>query len=90
MKQRQKYKGEGENIFHKLRTNEIARERDFVFQESFLIKLNECLLLFFDKIISDKLQQKKKPVIHFYDLSLYAKQLLDIILMKGGIKKDER
>ena len=86
MKQRQKYKGEGENIFHKLRTNEIARERDFVFQESFLIKLNECLLLFFDKIISDKLEQKKKPVIHFYDLSLYAEHLQNI-LMKGGKEK---
>ena len=83
MKQRQKY---NDGVIHKLKVRQIARERDFVFQESFLIKLNECLLLFFDKIISDKLQQKKKPVIHFYDLKNYSSELQDII-MKGGQEK---
>jgi len=75
-------------LFHKLRINQITKEKDFSCQELFLIDLNRSLLEFFDFMILSKKKEKKSLKLFYYDLQneKYLNELKKILLQGGKIK----
>ena len=75
-------------LFHKLRINQITKEKSFSCQELFLIDLNRYLLEWLDFMILSKKQEKKSLKLFYYDLQneKYLNELKKILLQGGKIK----
>lgn len=76
MKKRQKY---SDGILHGLKIKEVAREGYYQIDELFKIKLEICLKSWFDLIIAWKIENKKKPALHYYDLKRFSHQLKQLL-----------
>ena len=75
-------------LFHKLRINQITKEKSFSCQELFLIDLNRYLLEWLDFMILSKKHEKKSLKLFYYDLQneKYLNELKKILLQGGKIK----
>lgn len=71
-------------LFHTLKVREFSKESSFRFHPLFLEMLESCLKEWWSYILQTKKEQKKSPIIHYYDLRKYAPKLLKIIELEGG------
>lgn len=77
-----------QTLIHRLQAKQLAKEGNFLIQESVIIGLGDSIVAWFHLIIESKRQKKQKERIAYYDLWGYADELSEILKeLKGGIKK---
>ena len=64
-----------QGVFHKLKIRQIGKDESYKIDELFLILLDEILKQWFSLIIKLEKDMKRKPVIRYYDLRIYSKEL---------------
>ena len=78
-----------ETAFNNLRMNQVAREKGYEADPSFVFKLWGALEQWFVLIIEEKIEQSKKPLLRTYDLYKYSSQLKKILDSQRGKNKVE-